>query len=177
MELIRNLKECNICLNDNDKKIFETNHIGAEFIFCLYTNEPIIITDNLDKYLYMNLMQIMDNEYIFDNNQLSYKLDNQIRWFSDQYCDIDDLRQTDKVDRLIIKRIDNTIQISCENPYFEKENIKKIRYIIAFSPSGNGFYSKNVNSGSSFQDDIIVAFKSTLTKEYNKAKMKVYKKE
>lgn len=176
MKIIRNLKENNIYLIDNNKKIFETNHIGAEFVICIYTNEEIVITRNFDEHLYINLVQLMNNEYIFDNKGLSSKIDNEIKWFSDQYCNIDKEEETDMINRFVLKKIDDKIQITCENPYFKRNNIKKSQYVIAFSPNGNGFYSKNVNSGMSFQDDVILSFNNTLKKEYSEFKTKVYKR-
>lgn len=174
MEIIRNLEEQKLCVIDNEKKLLETGSTGGEFIIVLYTDKMITITRNIDEYLYMNLVQIMNNQYFFDNNGLSYKNDEEIVWFSDQYCDIEDEKQTEMVNRLVIKRIDDKIQITCKNPYFNRENIKKPQNIIAFSSGGNGFYSRNIDSGLSFQTDIKLAFNDILMKEYNKAKIKNY---
>ena len=177
MKIIRNLETNQIYIVENEQIILETNHIGAEFIIGIYTTNPIIISKELDEYLYLNLKQILENEYIFNNNNLSYQKDNIIVWFSDQYCDIEDKEQTDKINRLILKLEENQIQINIINPFYKKHNIKKKYNIIAFSPCGNGFYSKNINTNLTFQDDIIDAFYKTLIyKDGNKSIFKKKKK-
>lgn len=175
MELIRDLEKRNICLIDNDKKLLETLRLGAEFVICLYTDEPIVITQQTDEYLNKNLKQIMQNEYVFGNN-LSYKKGNEIRWFSDQYCNMEDEEETNMVNRLILRDLEDQIQISYENPYLKKLGIKRSKNFIAFSPCGNGFYSKNVDSGLTFQDDIVQAFINTFRKKYNDSKKLVHKR-
>ncbi len=71
-----------IYLIEKDKVLFETGYLGANFIVTLSTNDPIVITKELDKYLYLNLKDLLENEYVFDNNNLSYKEGNKIVWFS-----------------------------------------------------------------------------------------------
>lgn len=169
MKIIRNLETNQIYIVENEQILLETNHIGAEFIIGIYTTNPIIITKELDEYLYINLKQILENKYLFNNNNLSYQKDNIIVWFSDQYCDIEDEEQTYKTNRLMIKKEENQIQINIINPFCKKHNIKNKYNIIAFSPCGNGFYSKNVNTNLTFQDDIIDAFyKILMYKDSNK---------
>lgn len=167
MELKRNLETKQIFLVDNENILLQTGKIGAEFIIYLYTDTEITITKELDEYLYMNLKQILENEYIFHESNLSYKKNDTIIWFSEQYCDIEDKEQTDRVNRLIIKNIDNQIKISFENPYCKKYSIKRKQNIIVFSPCGNGLYSKNINTGLTFQDDIVYAFYKTLIYQYD----------
>lgn len=91
----------------------------------------------------------------------------------EQYCDIEDENSTNMVNRLIIEKTDNKIKLSYENPFFKKFNIRKCDNVIAFSPCGNGFYSKNINTGLSFQDDIIMTFYKILTCEFEKTEAKV----
>lgn len=172
MELKRNLETKQIYIVDNNQILLETDHIGGEFIILLYTNKPIIITKELDEYIYMNLNQILENEYIFNNNNLSYKKDNIIVWFSDQYCDIENKEETDKINRLIIEKKNNQIQISYDNPFFKQYGINRTSNCIAFSPCGNGFFSKNLNTGLTFQDDIVWAFYKTLICKYDNNKNK-----
>lgn len=174
MELKREIDTKKIYLIENGQKLLETGRVGAEFVIYLYTDNPITITQDLDEYLYSNLNQLLENEYVFATNGLSYKKDNMIVWFSDQYCDIEDEYEVSKVNRLILKKIDDGIQIGYKNPFFEMNNIKRYRLnMVAFSPAGNGFYSRNIDNGLSFQDDIFRAFYKTLLCEYDKPKTKL----
>lgn len=176
MELKRNLETNQISIVDNEEILLETGKIGAEFVIYLYTEKEIIITKELDEYLYINLKQILENKYVFHSSNLSYKNNDTIVWFSDQYCDIEKQEQTDRVNRLIIKKIDNQIKISFENPFYRKYDIKRKQNIIAFSPSGNGLYSKNINSGLTFQDDIVSAFYKTIIYQYDNNRKVLNKK-
>lgn len=171
MEVKRDLENKKIYIIDNGQIVLQTGRVGAEFAIYLYTESPIIITKELDECLYTNLNQLLENEYVFASNGLSYKKDNKIVWFSDGYCDIEDEEEKSRVSRLIIENIDNQIKISYSNTFYEKHNIKRDA-IIAFSPAGNGFYSKNIDTGLSFQDDIIMAFYKTINREYYKTKVK-----
>lgn len=172
MELKRDVQNEKLYLIDNDKVLLETGRIGAEFVIHLYVNYPIVITKELDEYLYVNLKELLENNYFFSNNQLSYQTDNKIVWFSDCYCNIEDSEESDKVSRLIIEYMDDQIQISYTNPFYEKYNRDRDT-IIAFSPAGNGFYSRNTKTGLTFQDDIVWAFYKTLIKKYIKIKKKI----
>ena len=172
MKLIRNTNNNKLYIINDEKTLLETGRVGAEFVIYLYTKNKIIITKELDEYLYSNLSELLENKYIFANNNLSYQIDNKIVWFSDGYCSVEDKEETDKVSRLIIEKKDNEINISYSNPFYERYEIERDP-VIAFSPAGNGFYSINIKTGLSFQDDIIIAFYKTYTKEKNKLKKKV----
>lgn len=173
MKLIRDLENYKIYLvDDNDNKVLELGFFADEFIISLYTNQKIIITEQIDKYFYFNLQQIMNQNYYFDNTSLSYKKENEIRWFSDQYCDVEDVEQTSRITRLIIKEEKEQFQIYCQNPFFEKEKINIPFQMVSFSSGGNGFYSKNVDTGSTFQNDMVSAFIKTLNKKCDIPKKK-----
>lgn len=169
MELKRNFEAQKIYLVEDEKVLLETGYIGAEFFISLSTEKPLVITKELDEYLYANLEQILANEYVFDSHCLSYKNANKIVWFSDQYCDPEDENQTNMINRLILEKMNGIIKINFENPFLKKYNIKRNGNIIAFSVCGNGFYSKNVNTGLTFQDDIVIAFSNTLKCKYKEA--------
>lgn len=174
MTTIKDLENNILYLIDNNEKVLETGYIGVEFVISVHTYKPIIITEEVDKCLYRNLLKIMNNEYIFNNNGLSYKLKNEIRWFSDQGCNIENEEETNRIDRIVIKKLNDVIQIVCENPYYEKESIIKSQYVIAFSPAGNGFYSRNLATDNTFQTDFIIAVYDSIDGKY--PKNKVYNK-
>lgn len=179
LDIKRDFENKKIVLYDNGEKVFETGRIGAEFILCLYTNNPIVITKDVDECLYMNLSGLFENKYVFAKDWLSSKTENRIVWFSDVACDIENPVEVDSVNRLIIDKFDDEIQISYVNPFCEKCGIeksygnsfceecgiKKSIAVIAFSPAGNGFVTKNIDTGSSFQDDVVLAFRRALMRE------------
>ena len=174
MEIKRDIQNKKIYVVDKNEVLLETGCIGAEFIISIYTKNPIIITKELDECLYLNLKILLENNYFFSNSDLSYQTENKIVWFSDGYCDMDDEYERSRISRLIIENIDNQIQISYLNPFYEEYNLDRDA-IIAFSPSGNGFYSRNEKTGLTFQDDVVWAFYKTLVKDYVKPKKKVKK--
>jgi hypothetical protein len=149
----------------NIKIPIEAKFVGADFSLFFDTKEPIIITKINNEELYNSLNEIMNNDYQFDSSSLSYKHEKEICWFSDQYCDIDDKTQTDRVNRLFIRLTNLGIELNVVNPYFEKNGINNKSYLISFSPSGNGLYSINKNTGLTFQDDIIIAFRRIISYE------------
>ena len=64
------------------------------------------------------------------------------------------------------------IQISFENPLLDELGRKKTNNFITFSPCGNGAFSKNINSGLTFQDDVVCLFENTLNYESDNKKTK-----
>lgn len=174
MEIKRDLENKKIYIMNNEQVLLQTGKLGAEFIIHFHTKNKVIITKELDECLYLNLKNLLENNYFFRNSDLSYQTDNKIVWFSDGYCNIEDEEEKSRISRLIIENIDNQIQLSYENPFYEKYNIDRDA-VIVFSPAGNGFYSRNEKTGLTFQDDVVLAFYKTLIKDCVKPKKKVKK--
>lgn len=175
MEIKRDVQNRKLYIVDNDEIILKTGRLGADFIIHFYTKNKVVITKELDEYLYLNLKGLLENNYFFNNDPLSYQTDNKIVWFSDCYCNLEDDYEISKISRLIIENKEDKIQLSYENPFYEKNNVNRDG-VIAFSPAGNGFYSRNEKTGLTFQDDIVWAFYQTLVKEYVKPKKKTRKR-
>lgn len=175
MEIKRDIQNRKLYIVDNDEILLKTGRLGAEFIIHFYTKNKVIITKELDEYLYLNLKGLLENNYIFNNYPLSYQIDNKIVWFSDGYCNLEYEYEISMISRLIIENMGEKIQLSYENPFYEKNNINRDG-VIAFSPAGNGFYSRNEKTGLTFQDDIISVFYKTIIKEYVKPKKRVRNK-
>lgn len=102
----------------------------------------------------------MNNSYEFPH-KYSKKSEDELIWLSEQCYNIDDKDECDMVSRLIIKRINGEFYISYSNPFFEKYAIDR-EGIVSFSPAGNGFLSKNIETGLTLQDDMIKIFYNTL---------------
>ena len=175
MEIKRDVQNKKLYIVVNDEILLKTGRLGAEFIIHFYTKNKVIITKELDEYLYLNLKGLLENNYFFNNAPLSYQTDNKIVWFSDGYCDMEDEEEISRISRLIIEYTDNQIELSYENPFYEKYNINGDG-VIAFSPAGNGFYSRNEKTGLTFQDDIKSSFYKTIIKEYVKPKKRIRKR-
>ena len=78
-----------------------------------------------------------------------------------QFCEKTLKNECDFVSRLIIKYVNGEFCIYSSNPFFEKLGISNDR-IVSFSPAGNGFWSKNLQTGKTLQDDTIEMFYNTL---------------
>ena len=172
MEIIRDNESKKIYIIDNEQVILQTGKLWADFIIHLHTKNKIIIIKDFDECLYFNLKSLLENSCFFRYSDLSYQTDNKIVWFSVCYCDIEDEEERSTISRLIIENVDNKIQISFVNPFYEKYNIDRDG-VIAFSPAGNGFYSRNKKTGLTFQDDVVSIFYKILVKDYVKTKKKV----
>lgn len=165
MTLIRDEEKMKLRIVDDDGIILlEFGFFADEFICTFYTFDPVVITESVDESLYDCLQDIMNNKYDF-SNKLSAKNDNEIIWFSDQYCDLENEYETDKINRLTIKKEENKFVLFFDNPFFDKNTIKMSHAMVAFSPAGNGSYSRNLITNSSFQDDIIIAFHNIMNKK------------
>lgn len=155
LKLVKDREEGKIKLIDeNENVLLSLGFFADEFVYIFNTHNPIIITEDINSVFYSNLQEIMNNEYEF-STELSSKTDKEIIWLSDQYGDLEDKSVTDKINRLVIRKEDDVFIISHKNPYFVKNNIKRSSEIIAFSPGGNGIYSRNLITGSTFQNDIV----------------------
>lgn len=140
----------------NNNLLIEQTFFADEFIWYVYGN--VEITKEENELFYEELNKIMNSQYIFQLNTISSKTNNKIIWLSDQYCDIENEESLNKINRLIIEKKNDKFIIYVENPFLNNMNIKKEFYVISFSPLGNGFYSKNFKTGSTFQDDIIFMY-------------------
>ncbi len=166
MNLIRNKETKKLELIDSEgEKLLELGFFSDEFIFHFFTKMPIAISESDDMFLYYNLKNIIDNDYDFQN-ELSSKKDNELIWFSDQHCNLDDKEETDRVNRLVIRNYDNKLVISFYNPYFEKNDIKRSSEVVAFSSGGNGQTSRNDATGATLQDDVVIAFHNIFNEKF-----------
>lgn len=171
MKLVCDLQNNRVVIYKNDKKVLELAFFYDEFTYTFYTNSIICINKELDRVLYESLVEIMDNRYYF-SHKYSYQKDDLIVWLSDVYCNLEDEFEKETINRLIMRRKDNNIYLSAINPFCENNNINKGIKVVSFSPAGNGFFSKNLETGLTFQDDIINAFQKTLYKEKVARKIK-----
>lgn len=163
-----------LIVDDSDSVDLELYFVPSFFLFVFPTNKLIVISQDDDEIFYHNLEWLMNNSYEFPH-KYSKKSEDELIWLSEQCYNIDDKDECDMVSRLIIKRINGEFYISYSNPFFEKYAIDR-EGIVSFSPAGNGFLSKNIETGLTLQDDMIKIFYNTLYEkkiDYSKSLKKV----
>lgn len=158
MTLIKNRNLNVIQLLDGDKVLFQLGFMADEFVWDFYSSKSILLTRDIDESFYNNLNELMNNSYVFGDSLkgISFKEEERLVWLSDVYCDLSDLESINKVSRLIIEKADDAFKISVENPYidkFDKDNNRG--RCIAFSPAGNGVFTKNIDTGTTLQSDVV----------------------
>ena len=143
----------------NDDKVLEMKFIYDEFVWIMNSREMVI--DKNDLAFYEELHTIMNNNYVFGLDYC-YKDSNKLIWLSDQFCDFEDIDSLNRINRLIIDRLDDRFLIRIHNPFCENNNINKSYYVVSFSPLFNGYYSRNMESGISLQDDFCLMYQKLL---------------
>lgn len=171
MFITRNEEEGIIKLHDNNKCIFELKYVSDELVCTISTDDKIVITKELDPYFYEYLSKFMENRYLFDND-INKKTDTQLVWLSDQSGDLSNPNVTNLINRLVIEKDDDKFLISYHNPFFQLMGIKKASHFIAFSPGGNGNYSKNIETGQTLQTEFALMFRNILIKKKIEEKRK-----
>lgn len=154
-----------IKVNVQNKKvlIFKDNelflafyYLAGEFVCDFCSSKPLVVSkkENID--LYNKINSIMDNNYVFDDKNI--KTQNKLVWQSDQSKN----KNTSSLkNKFIIEKFGELYKISCSNQ--QHSNYSKI---IVFSINGNGRYSLNLETGSTFQDDMEMVFFQSFTTEY-----------
>ena len=155
MKIIRDIEKKEIRLIQNAEVLFSMGFFFDEFIWCFYTDSDIVITRDFDSNFYDNLNNLMNGEYIFNNNGLSSLDNNELIWFSDQTCDFEDKDSTDRISRLVIERDSDSFKLSMFNPFYENMGINRSK-TVSFSPMGNGYFTHNILTNSTFQDDVVI---------------------
>lgn len=163
-----------IRISTNTKTIFEMKFISDEFVCIISTDDKILVTKQLDQSFYDNLSSFMENRYVF-NNQINKKTPTKLVWLSDQSGDLSNINETNLMNRLVIEKQDDNFLIYYQNPFFQSMGIKKASHLIAFSPGGNGYWSKNLETGISLQTEIVKMFKNILNNKTISSKRKELK--
>lgn len=160
-----------ICFYDErNQEVMYIDYSRDECIIGVNTDEKIIVDSDTE--LYSLLEKLMQQKYIFKNDVLiNSKTDTTITWHSDCYYNPDDEFSVASVSCLNIAKKNNHIEIWCTKKSDEIFGKKTKSYVVAFSPCGNGQYSRNIETGLTFQDDFVIMIYYNL-----KNKSKVYKK-
>jgi hypothetical protein len=149
---------------ETNKIIMYIDYSTDECIWYFYNSEVITITKDMD--LFELLKNIISQQYKFNEDEIlkSYKSDNKLIWYSDCYYNPDDEWSRNSVSYLKIEYIDCVFKLKCTKPLDSMINRKEKSHVIAFSPLGNGKYTKNIKSGLTLQDDFVTMVYQELLK-------------
>ncbi len=149
------IKDSNIYFYDDNNIIMSMGFQFDEFIWTFYNSEVISITR--DSEMFDLLKYIMNSDYIFENSDLKCtKTANELIWYSDCYYNPADEFSKKSISYLTIKYENDIFNIWCTKPLDTIIDRKQKLHVIAFSPAGNGRYSKNIKTEATLQDDIII---------------------
>ena len=160
-------------VHDNYKIVLEMKFISDEFVCIINTDDKIEITKELDECFYEYLSRFMENRYLF-NTPYSSKTPDKLVWLSDQCFNTDNPSEVNLANRLVIEKSENGFNISYQNPFFQSLGIKKASHLIAFSPDGNGHWSKNIETDLTLQTEFVIMVNNILRKKEIKEKRKEY---
>ena len=147
-----------------DKTIYFYNNDGVEIMYIDYSTDECIwhfsssdvIEITSDNVLYPMLVQFMNQNYIFFNEVLENKKEeNKLLWFSDCYFNPDDAYSVASVSSLNIEYKDDIFYVWCNKELDKKIKRPNQYHSICFSPCGNGQYSRNIDTGLTLQDDFV----------------------
>ena len=149
---------------DANEMVMYIDYLADECIWYFNNSELITITKDMD--LFESLKNIMSQQYRFneDENLKSCKSNNKLIWYSDCYYNPDDEWSRNSVSYLTIEYIDGVFILKCTKPLDSMINRKEKSHVIAFSPLGNGKYTKNIESGLTLQDDFVIMVYQELLK-------------
>lgn len=149
---------------DTNEMVMYIDYPIDECIWYFNNSELITITKDMD--LFELLKNIISQQYKFNEDEIlkSYKSDNKLIWYSDCYFNPDDEWSRNSVSYLTIEYIDGVFKLKCTKPLDNMIDRKEKSHVIAFSPLGNGKYTKNIESGLTLQDDFVIMVYQKLLK-------------
>lgn len=140
---------------DDNNEIMYLDHSYDECIWYFDTDRSIVVKPGDE--LYSGIDLFMKQSYVFGDEVLkSYKTKDKLVWFSDCYYNPDDSWSIDSVSCLTIERKEDSYVLSCSKKLDEVINRANKSYCIAFSPAGNGKFSRNIETGLTLQDDFVL---------------------
>ena len=150
---------------DTNEIVMYIDYHTDECIWYFSDSNEIVITNDIE--LFYPLKQLMSQQYIFNEDEVlkSYKKNNKLVWYSDCYYNPNDEWSKNSVSYLTIEYIDGIFKIKCLKPLDEVIDRKDKSHVVAFSPLGNGKYTKNVKSGMTLQDDFVIGVYQELFKK------------
>ena len=145
-----------ISFYDENNEIMYIDYPTDECVWYFRNSNVITITEDME--LFNLLKSIMSQQYIFNDNCIlkSYKNSDKLVWYSDCYYDLDNEYSRKNVSYLTIQYIDNVFKVGCRKPLDDIIDRKIKSHLICFSPSGNGQFAMNIETGLTLQDDFVL---------------------
>ena len=142
--------------DNGNTEIMCIDYLADEYVWRFNTSNVITITEDAE--LYESLIYMMQQQYTFNDDSVlkNYKDKNKLIWYSDCYYNPDSEYSVKSVSYLTIEYIDGVFKIWCTKPLDKIMDRKSNFYAIAFSPLGNGQYSKNNLTGLTLQDEFVL---------------------
>ena len=138
--------------------------------FCLFFHTPhVVIKKEENESFYSSFETLLNQSYQF-SHPYSYQDENTLVWLSDVSGDLEDPEEADRISRMILHREGDTLSFTLQRPFLEKIGVPVRDGAVAFSPAGNGCYTKNKETGKTLQNEMIECFWNCL--ESNKIKEK-----
>ena len=146
--------------------IMSIDYPTDECIWFFKNSDVVIIRE--DDVLFEPLQYIMSQEYKFDNTEplKSYKTANKLVWYSDCSYNPDDQWSRNWVSYMTIEYLDGVFKLYATKSLDKIIDRNDKSHIVAFSPLGNGKYAKNIETGLTLQDDLVInIYQKLLQKE------------
>ena len=158
---------------ETNKIIMYIDYSTDECIWYFSDSNEITITNDME--LFEPIKELMSQQYIFNDDGVlkDCKDNNKLIWYSDCYYNPDNEWSRDSVSYLTIECIDGGFTLKCIKPLDNMIDRASSLHVIAFSPLGNGKYTKNIESGLTLQDDFVINVYQKLLKE-NKLKLSIH---
>ena len=150
--------------DDCNKEIMYIDYPIDECIWYFSDSNEITITNDMK--LFESIKELMLQQYVFNEDEIlkSYKANNKLVWYSDCYYNLDDEWSRNSVSYLTIEYLDGGFKLKCTKPLDNMIDRAESSHVIAFSPLGNGKYTKNIESGLTLQDDFVIMVYQELLK-------------
>lgn len=158
---------------ETNEMIMCMGFVNDEFCWWFRNSDEITITEDME--LFGLLKYLMQQQYDFDDPEIAknFKDDNKLIWYSDCSYDPDSESSVNAVSYLTIVYEENIIKLKCIKPIDSIINRADKSHIIEFSPGGNGRHARNLKTGRTLQNDLIISvYQKLLSKEETKKKNK-----
>ena len=155
---------------ETNEMIMCMEFVSDEFCWWFRNSDEITITEDME--LFGLLEYLMHQQYDFDDPEIAknYKDNNKLIWYSDCSYNPDDERSVNAVSYLTIAYEENIIKLKCIKPIDSIINRADKSHIIEFSPGGNGRHARNLKTGRTLQNDLIICVYQKL---FSKDKIKI----
>ena len=172
MRIVRDKEHSKLfVVSDLNDILLEFGFFADEFV-CDFFAKHITIPKEIDSNFFETFQNLFKQHYQFSHTY-SYQDQHKIVWLSDQYGNLENSEEVSRISRMILEIGEDDLTFSFQTPFLDQEGYPYSQGMVALSPAGNGSWSKNQDTGKSFQTEFIESFWSILqgkTKQMRKKK-------